>query len=362
MTSVERDWTYASPQDVARFSWRDGPMARATHDFDWSTTPLGPIADWPVSLVSAVRIMLGQRHAACMFWGPELTMLYNDAYVPALGAKADRALGQPFRKIWSDVWEDVRPLVDRTLSGEGTYNEEMRLIMTRNGFEEETFWTFSYSPLYDDAGQVAGLMNITVDVTQTVKARRAQSVMQQELLHRIKNILSVTSTVVSSSLRHAETIQEARDTVGARIMALAKAQGLFTSLGDSADITEVMSRSIGAHLVGNDRIHLSGPSVPLSSQQAVGLSLALYELATNAAKYGALASPGGQVELSWTVEGDAFALDWRERGGAEVTVPDHEGFGSRLVNMIVPAYFNGEGEADFLPHGLHYRLRGQLTA
>ena len=344
-----------------RFSWDGGRMARAIGAFDWSATPLGPISGWPVSLLSAVRTMLGQRHASCMFWGPELIMLYNDAYAPVLGRKEERALGQPFQQIWADVWNDVRPLVDQTLSGQGTYCEEMRLVMTRNGFDEETFWTFSYAPLYDDHGQVAGLVNITVEVTALVVARRNQQVMQQELLHRIKNILSVTSTVVSSSLRNAATIQEARDTVGARIMALAKAQGLFTGLGDSADITEVMARSIGAHLVGNDRIRLSGPSIPLSSQQAVGLSLALYELATNAAKYGALASPQGVVDLSWSVREGDFALDWQESGGAEVVPPKREGFGSRLVNMIVPAYFDGQGRADYLPHGLHYRLRGQLT-
>ena len=336
-------------------------MARRIGDFDWSATPLGPMAGWSGALLAAVRIMVGQRHACCMFWGPHLIMLYNDAYRHVLGAKECHALGQPFRQIWSDVWEDVRPLVDQTLAGRGTYSEEMRLIMTRNGFDEETFWTFSYSPLYDDDGSVAGLMNITGDMTALVQARRNQQIMQEELLHRIKNILSVTSTVVSSSLRNAATIQEARDTVGARIMALAKAQGLFTGLGDSADITEVMARSIGAHLVGSDRIRLSGPSVPLSSQQAVGLSLALYELATNAAKYGALASPHGVVELSWSVQGDAFALDWQEQGGQPVAPPTREGFGSRLVNMIVPAYFDGQGRAEFLPQGLHYSLRGHLS-
>ncbi len=336
-------------------------MARAVGSFPWESTALGPISGWSAALMASVRLMLGQQHAVSMFWGPDLIMLYNDAYAPVLGQKEPRALGQPFQRIWADVWDDVKPLVDQTLSGRGTYSEEMRLVMTRNGFDEETFWTFSYSPLYDDDGSVAGLLNITVDMTGTVQARRNQQVMQEELLHRIKNILSVTSTVVSSSLRSATSIQEARDTVGARIMALAKAQGLFSGLGESADITEVMARSIGAHLVGNDRIRLSGPSVPLSSQQAVGLSLALYELATNAAKYGALSSPQGVVDLSWSVLGDDFALDWQERGGQPVAPPTREGFGTRLVNMIVPAYFNGEGQAEFLPQGLHYTLRGQLT-
>ncbi len=337
-------------------------MGRAVRNFDWSRTPLGPIEGWSTSLLTAVRILLGQKHAACMFWGPELTMLYNDAYAPALGKKECRALGQPFRRIWADVWNDVQPLVNQALSGKGTYNEEMRLVMTRNGFDEETFWTFSHSPLFDDDGSIAGLINITVDVTEVVQARRNQQIMQQELLHRIKNILSVTSTVVSASLRNADSIQEARDTVGARIMALARAQGLFTGLGDSAFITDVVSRSLGAHLDGSDRIRLDGPPLRLSSQQAVGLSLALYELATNAAKYGALSVPEGAVDLTWSVAGDDFALDWVETGGAPVHPPAREGFGSKLVNMIVPAYFEGEGEAVFDPAGLHYRLRGRLSA
>lgn len=336
-------------------------MARAIAAFDWARTPLGPIETWQLSLVTAVRIMLGQRHAVCMFWGPELIMLYNDAYAPALGRKEARALGQPFHQIWSDVWDDVLPLVQQALSGQGTYREEMRLVMQRNGFDEETYWTFSYSPLYDDQGTVNGLMNITIEVTSAVLARRNQQIMQQELLHRVKNILSVTSTVVTSSLRSATSIEEARDSVAARIMALARSQGLFTGLGICADITEVMAKAIGAHLDGSDRIRLSGPSVPLSSQQAVGVSLALYELATNAAKYGALSAPEGAVDLRWSVRGNEFELDWRESGGPAVLAPTREGFGSKLVNAIVPAYFNGEGQAEYLEDGLHYWLRGQLT-
>lgn len=362
MTSPARPRPHADETErAAEFSWADGRMAQAIGSFDWARTPLGPIEGWPVSMLTAVRIMLGQRHAVCMFWGPELIMLYNDAYAPALGRREARALGQPFRRIWADVWDEVRPLVDEALSGRGTYSEEMRLVMTRNGFEEETYWTFSYNPLYDDEGRVAGLMAVTVEVTPVVMSRRNQQIMQQELLHRVKNILSVTSTVVTSSLRTAGSIEEARDSVAARIMALARSQGLFMGLGHCADITEVTSQAIGAHLDGSDRIRLSGPSVPLSSQQAVGVSLALYELATNAAKYGALSVPEGAVDLWWSVEGNDFQLDWRESGGPGVVAPEHEGFGSKLVNAIVPAYFDGEGQTEYLEDGLHYGLRGRLT-
>ncbi|MFN3527177.1 MAG: sensor histidine kinase, partial [Paracoccus sp. (in: a-proteobacteria)] len=248
--------------------------------------------------------------------GPKLTMLYNDAYAPLLGAKEGRALGAPFRQIWSDVWADVEPLVIKALSGESTFSQEMRLVMTRNGYDEETFWTFSYSPLFDDAGQVAGLLNVTVDVTPNVAARRNQQTMQAELLHRIRNILTVTSTVVSATLRNATTLPQARDSVAQRIMALAKAQGLLTELGDRASIGKVVEQSIGAHIDDWQRVSRSGPPLSLTSQQAVGLSLALYELATNATKYGALRTANGRIRIEWSVDPQGtFRFDWRETGG-----------------------------------------------
>lgn len=359
MNNQSRDAETVPP---AMFSWDMGRMARATAAHDWSATSLGPIADWPLSLVTTVRMMLSQRHAMSLFWGPDLIMLYNDAYAPLLGAKEVQALGAPFPQIWSDVWNDVQPLVRMALSGESTFSQEMRLVMTRNGYEEETFWTFSYSPLFDDAGQVAGLLNVTVDVTPNVVSRRNQQIMQAELLHRIRNILTVTSTVVSATLRNATSLSDARDSVAARIMALAKAQGLLTELGDRAGIEKVVEQSIGAHIDDWQRVTRTGPVVSLTSQQAVGLSLALYELATNATKYGALRAADGHIIIEWDVDRDgAFRFDWRETGGPDVTPASRTGFGSRLTNQIVPAYFDGRGEMVLHPSGLHYSLEGRLS-
>ncbi|SCY15445.1 sensor histidine kinase [Paracoccus tibetensis] len=356
-------WPGLDLPKVVEFSWETSRMARAIAAHDWAATPLGPIDGWPVSLVSAVKGMLYQPHPSSMFWGPDLTMLYNDAYAPILGAKEEGALGRPLALVWSDVWEDVKPLVRRTLSGEGTLSHEMRLIMRRNGYDEETFFTFTYSPLFDDLGRVAGFVNLTMDVTEHVESRRAQQVMQAELLHRIRNILTVTSTVVSATLRNASSLPEARDRVAARIMALSKAQGLMTELGDRAEIGDVARQSISAHIDDWSRVDLSGPQLALSSQQAVGLSLALYELATNAAKYGALSQSGGRISINWQHDlSGRFRFAWAESGGPQVApTARRSGFGSQLTNLIVPAYFEGHGATRYAPEGLQYRLEGQLA-
>ncbi|MDR7193604.1 PAS domain-containing protein [Luteimonas terrae] len=139
---------------------------------DWSATPLGPIAGWPQSLRTALGLMLESRFAMCLCWGPELTLFYNDAYAPHLGAKEPFALGRPLRVVWSDVWDEIRPLVDSVFAGTPTLHEDMPLTMQRNGFPEETYWTFSYSPVRDEHDRIVGLLNITTDVTRKVKNER----------------------------------------------------------------------------------------------------------------------------------------------------------------------------------------------
>jgi two-component sensor histidine kinase len=330
---------------------------------DWSVSALGDPDTWPAPLRHIVQMMLAQRHAICLFWGPDLSILYNDAYAPILGAKAATALGRPFRVVWSDVWEDVLPFVDQALSGQGTWSEEMPLVMNRNGYDEETFWTFSYSPLFDDAGKISGLINVALDATPTVRSRREQEVLQRELVHRVKNTMAVVSAVVSSSLRHAPSLEDAREKVSDRIAALGKAQELMTGQRDDAHVQEIVLNGISAHLDRTDRITLDGPPIVLPAQQAVGLSLAVYELATNAAKYGALSGEAGHVDISWTLEpGGSFRFTWQERDGPPVAAPARTGFGSRLTNKIVAAYFSGTGETFYDAAGLRFELTGQIAA
>lgn len=148
------------------------PLSGRIAAFNWSATPLGPIGHWPQSLRTALVLMLDSRFAMCLCWGPQLTLFYNDAYAPLLGAREPRALGRPLHEIWSDVWADIRPLVDSVMSGTPTWNEDMPLTVLRNGYPEETHWTFSYSPLRDEHSGIAGFLNITTEVSRKVQSER----------------------------------------------------------------------------------------------------------------------------------------------------------------------------------------------
>ncbi|HET6575809.1 MAG TPA: ATP-binding protein [Fimbriiglobus sp.] len=150
-----------------------GEMGERTRAFDWSKTPLGPVADWSQSLKTAVRIMLGSRYPMFIWWGRELTNLYNDAYIPMLGQRHPDALGRSAAATWSDIWDVVGPQADAVLTdGRSTWNEELLLIMERNQFLEETYFTYSYSPAPDDAGGIGGVFCAVTEDTGRVLGRR----------------------------------------------------------------------------------------------------------------------------------------------------------------------------------------------
>lgn len=153
-------------------------LVRAT---DWSATSLGPYESWSVSLKSTLRMVLASHQTICFWWGPDLIQFHNEAYLPILGKRVDWAFGKPFRKIWEDVWESVEPFVRSALNGQGTWTENLPLTMTRNGYPEPTYWSFSYSPLYDDDGKIAGILNITTETTQTVLASHALALANETL-------------------------------------------------------------------------------------------------------------------------------------------------------------------------------------
>jgi PAS domain S-box-containing protein len=106
-------------------------------------------------------------------WGPQLSFLYNDAYVPILGARHPDALGHPFREVWSEVWDELLPMVNRALAGTSTWMENLHLVLHRNGYAEDCWYTFSYSPVHDDAGRIAGMFCTCMETTGQVIAERA---------------------------------------------------------------------------------------------------------------------------------------------------------------------------------------------
>ena len=147
-------------------------MGRLYRSTDWSATPLGPLVGWPESLRIAVSICMNSRFPMFVWWGDALINLYNDAYVPVLGARHPRAFAQPARSIWHEIWDTLGPQVQEVMNGRATWNDRQLLMMERNGFVEETWFTWSYSPIYSGSGDIGGLFCACTEETPRVLAER----------------------------------------------------------------------------------------------------------------------------------------------------------------------------------------------
>jgi PAS domain S-box-containing protein len=158
-----------------------GEMGALMRAHDWAGSPLGPPETWPQSLATAVRIVLTSRFAMWMGWGPDLTFLYNDAYARmTLGAKHPWALGRPSQEVWAEIWADIGPRIRSVLdTGHATWDERLLLFLERSGYPEETYHTFSYSPLADDAGAVVGLLCVVTEETERVIGERRLALLRE---------------------------------------------------------------------------------------------------------------------------------------------------------------------------------------
>ena len=147
---------------------------------DWVDTPLGEPQHWPRSLKTAVRIMLTSRQPIWIGWGGELTYLYNDAYKSIIGGKHPWALGRSTAEVWREIWHEIGPMLATAMKGdEGTYVEEQLLIMERSGYREETYYTFSYSPIPDDEGKAGGIICANTDDTRRVIGERQLALLRE---------------------------------------------------------------------------------------------------------------------------------------------------------------------------------------
>lgn len=148
-----------------------GALARSC---DWTTTPLGPVEDWPSPLQTAAEICLHSRFGMCVFWGPDYTAFYNDAYSPMLGIKHPAAMGMPLAAIWPEIWHEIGPMLDQVRSsGVASWQEDQRLVLERNGFPEAAYFTYSFSPIRGEDGEIAGVFTAVQETTgRVVSARR----------------------------------------------------------------------------------------------------------------------------------------------------------------------------------------------
>ena len=159
----------------------DGPtdMHRRVLATDWAATSLGPIKSWSPTVRTAVSICLASRVPMLLMLGPELVMLYNDGYRGALGARHPGALGRTVPDVWAEIWPVLVPRVEQAMAGNATFDEDLPFLMTRHGFDEGTWFTFSFSPIREPDGRVVGIFDTLLETTQRVLTARRLDLVQQ---------------------------------------------------------------------------------------------------------------------------------------------------------------------------------------
>jgi PAS domain S-box-containing protein len=224
--------------------------------------------------------------------------------------------------------------------------------------------SLSVSPLRDAGGRVIGASKIARDITERKQALARQELLAQELHHRTKNLFAVVNSVVARSFPGKQTVEEAEAAVMHRLHSLAQMHVMLLDKGwQGADLGEVVRAEMSPY---GGRVAIDGPPLFLSAQAAQNFALALHELATNAAKYGALSDRAGQVLITWSISGSGrqrrFVFRWEERGGPAVSVPDRKGFGSAVLEYVMAEYFNVPPRIEFAPTGLTFEASGSIDA
>ena len=173
MNRIEPVSMHMATQYIPEFLSGGGEMGQRIREYDWSSTPLGPIESWPHSLRTCIRIMLTSRQPIWIGWGKELIKFYNDPYKDIVRGKHPWALGSPASLVWKEIWKEIAPSLKQVMEkNEGTYHEAQLLIMERNGYPEETYYTFSYTPIPGDTGKTEGMFCANTDDTDKIISER----------------------------------------------------------------------------------------------------------------------------------------------------------------------------------------------
>ncbi|MBE7204220.1 MAG: PAS domain S-box protein [Parafilimonas terrae] len=294
-----------------------------------------------------------------------------DARMCALfGLPPDAAVN--YETFLAGLHPDDRPWVDEAVKdvldprGNGAYDIAYRTIGLEDGIER---WVSAKGQVFFAEGRAVRFIGTVHDITARKRAEEHQRLLTAELQHRVKNTLAMVQAIASQTLRGAADLDEAREAFAARLISLGRAHDILTQASwTEAPIADIVAGALMAHRdAGGTRIRTGGPNVLLAAKPALSLALALHELATNAAKYGALSTEGGFVDLRWHVTDEdtlpRFCLMWSEHGGPPIlTPPTRRGFGSRLIERSFAAEGRGEVAMTYAPTGFVCRLAAPLAS
>jgi len=295
--------------------------------------------------------------------------LVNPAYEQLIGHR--KVGGKPVREGLPEVVsQGFTELLDRVYQSGQAYrgtSVKVNLQRTPGAAVEERYVDFVYQPIVGERGEVTGIFVEGYDVTERVRGEAHLRLLMNELNHRLKNTLATVRAIVRQTLRGDGPMEEARQALSDRVAALSRAQDVLTNTNwHGAALLKVVEAAIAPYC-GDDnaRFRLDGPPVDLGSRAALSLSLALHELATNAAKYGALSNPEGQVIISWSIEHTPeprLHLEWRESGGPPVVTPSHRGFGTDLIKRGLAMELDASVAFDYQATGFVFRFSAALAS
>ncbi|MCB8838772.1 HWE histidine kinase domain-containing protein [Aurantimonas sp. VKM B-3413] len=314
------------------------------------------LAKLTAQLDALVRSSSEVRYLINADWS-ELAQLSGGGFIPDTSEGNANWLDEYIPQEHRDL---VRAEIARAIGEKDTYHIEHKV----NRVNGTVGWALSRAvPLFDESGEIMSWMGAASDITDRKSAEEAQRILNEELAHRMKNMLALVQAITTQTLRQASSLEEGRVAISERLGALARAQDILTQANFAeTGIRTVVAAALAPHQDVGERIVAEGPSINLASQRALGLSLAIHELATNAVKYGSLSNEEGRVSVRWDVVDGVFSFDWIETGGPVVVDPPRRGFGSRLIEQIVGSYFDGNGRIDFDASGIQFHLTGTASS
>ena len=294
----------------------------------------------------------------CVLDGPEHTFSLTNAAYQRLVGRRD-LIGLPVRAALPEVaGQGFFELLDRVFTtGEPFVGSRVPVKLQRetDGIAEDRFVDFLYQPITDAPGRITGIFVEGSDVTERVRGEEHQRLLINELNHRVKNTLATVQAIAHQTFRHDHTAKT--DIFEARLLALSKAHDLLTRESwEGADLGQVVEGAIAPFRRSDGgRFRVTGPKAWLPPRTALALAMALHELCTNAAKYGALSVPSGRIVIAWTTSGPGpvhLNLRWEEQDGPAVTAPVHKGFGTRLIERALASELSGEVELRYETSGV----------
>ncbi|MEJ0092505.1 MAG: HWE histidine kinase domain-containing protein [Methylocella sp.] len=310
------------------------------------------------------RLFMQAANFMCVLHGPDHVFdIANLAFRELVGDRdlLGKAACEAVPELESQNY--IRILDDVFSSGEAFVSRKMRvLLQSSEGKIEEHFLDIVCQPILGAKGEVSGVFIEGSDVTDHVRAEQRQALLIRELHHRVRNTLATVQGVMNTTAKSSATIEEFQEAFAGRIASMAKTHAVMTEeLDQSVSFAHLLNQEL-SHYCDNGglRIHLAGPAVDLPSQIAVPLGMAVHELTTNAAKYGALAGEEGRIDITWsltdTPNGSALLCEWNETDGPTVKPPSREGFGSVLLKRVLSQQIGAEVKVAFEPEGFRLRM------